>query len=87
MGVHYLRERSRRREPAAVVLNCPGVTSLRWGSLLSGILTPLSEDFGGTVDVFKIASDTFVGQNSGLKYNEILRKGFVAVKATKVRRA
>ena len=72
--------------PAAVNLNCPGVTSPGWGFFLSDILTPLSESFGGTVDVFKLASDTFVGQNSGLKYNEILRKGFVAVKATKVRR-
>ena len=71
--------------PVAVNLGCPGVTSPGWNSLLGDVLTPLSEALGGALDVHKLASDTFVGRNSGTKYNEILRKGFVAVKATKVR--
>ncbi len=71
--------------PVAVNLGCPGVTSPGWNDLLGDILTPLSAALSGALDVYKLASDTFVGRNDGLKYNEILRKGFVAVKATKVR--
>ena len=57
-----------------------------WWLFLSDVLKPLSEALGGMDNVYKLASDTFVGRNSGLKYNDIHRKGFVAVKATKVRR-
>lgn len=71
--------------PVAVNLGCPGVTSPGWNGLLGDVLTPLSQALGGALDVHKLASDTFVGRNSGMKYNDILRKGFVAVKATKVR--
>ncbi len=71
--------------PVAVNLACPGVTSPGWKGLLGDVLTPLSQALGGALDVYKLASDTFVGRNSGMKYNEIFRKGFVAVKATKVR--
>lgn len=71
--------------PVAVNLGCPGVTSPGWNSFLGDILTPLSAALGGALDVHKLTSDTFVGRNPGMKYNDILHKGFVAVKATKVR--
>ena len=71
--------------PVAANLGCPGVSSPGWGGFLGDVISPLSAALGGALDVHKLVSDTFVGRNSGLKYNDIKRKGFVAVKATKVR--
>lgn len=72
-------------KPVAVNLGCPGVTSPGWGGFLGDVLSALTPLLEGKMTAHKLASDTFVGRNSGLKYNEILRKGFVAVKATKTK--
>lgn len=71
-------------EPVAVNLGCPGVTSPGWGPFLGGLLTPLMGPLGGLDNVYKLIADNFVGINNGLVFADIQKKGFVAIKATKV---
>ncbi len=80
----YKDEGSIDAAPVAVNLGCTGVTSPGWSSVYASVLNPLSEAFGGALDVWKLATDAFNGGVPGLKYSEIYKKGFVAVKATKV---
>ena len=69
--------------PTAVNLGAPGVTSPGWGPYLYGFFAPLAESFGDDF-IFKLIADTFVGTNNGLVFADVQKKGFVAVKVTKV---
>ena len=72
-------------EPAAVNLGCPGVTSPGWGSfVLADLLKPLEGVLGGVQGTMELIANTTVGRNKGLVYADVINKGFVAVKATKV---
>mmetsp|Transcript_7305 Transcript_7305/g.13864 ORF Transcript_7305/g.13864 Transcript_7305/m.13864 type:complete len:198 (-) Transcript_7305:493-1086(-) len=71
-------------KPVAVNLGCPGVTSPGWGPVVEGLLAPLVGPLGGVDNAFKLVADNFVGINAGLVYADIQKKGFVAIKATKV---
>lgn len=71
-------------QPAAVNLGCPGVTSPGWGPVVSGLLAPLSGALGGMENAYKLVADNFVGINKGLVFANVHKKGFVAIKATKV---
>lgn len=71
--------------PVAVNLNCPAVTSAGFGLVLGPLFEPVAAFLGGIENAFQIVENSQTASNEGLLYAEILRKGFVAVKATKVR--
>jgi alkaline phosphatase D len=71
--------------PVAVNLNGPAVTSPGYGAVLGPLFQPVAAFLGGIENAFQICEDSLTGSNEGLMYAEISRKGFVAVKATKVR--
>ncbi len=50
-----------------------------------GVVAPLADALDGVEASFKLISDSFLVENPGLKYADVYKKGFVAVKATKVR--
>jgi hypothetical protein len=45
----------------------------------------LADAVGGFDNIYKLIADTFVGGNEGMVYADAAKKGFVAIKATKVR--
>lgn len=53
--------------------------------LFIGVVAPLEPAVGGTEASYKLIADSFMAENPGLKYADVYKKGFVAVKATKVR--
>ena len=71
-------------EPAAVNIGCPGVTSPGVGSTAAPFIPPDFDFLGGVEGILKILADAYVGGNTGLKYAEIYKRGFVVLKATKV---
>lgn len=52
--------------------------------ILLGVVAPLADLVGGMDGAFKLVSDAFIKANHGLKYADVQKKGFVAIKATKV---
>lgn len=72
-------------DPVAVNFNCPPVTSSGYGAVVGPLLQPIAGFVGGIENAFAIVEASLTANNEGLLYSEIFRKGFVAVKATKVR--
>jgi len=48
-------------------------------------IAPLAHAVGGFDNIYKLIANTFVGGNKGMVYVDVVKKGFVAIKATKVR--
>eukprot|EP00980_Cylindrotheca_fusiformis_P008741 scaffold1869_cov122-Cylindrotheca_fusiformis.AAC.3 len=69
--------------PVAVNLNCPAVTSAGYGAVVEPLFESVAGFLGGIQNAIKIVEDSVTGNNEGLLYTELYRKGFVAVKATK----